>query len=191
MENIHLLNLDISKLSLREKLIAAGTAAFLIYFVFYQMLYLPKAAEYSRLRNEIITINNENKAVSTQLSEAAAKVNELKKKTSDPAISEKKEFRGDASKLSSLLEEFTRMARISKVDFVAIKPVLVEDKGGYLELRLSIDLKARFQQLGEYIKTLEELPRGVVINDIKIESNPSMSPQAAARVEAVTYIVKE
>lgn len=191
MENIHLLNLDISKLSLREKLIAAGTAAFLIYFVFYQMLYLPKAAEYSRLRNEIITINNENKAVSTQLSEAAAKVNELKKKTSDPAISEKKEFRGDASKLSSLLEEFTRMARISKVDFVAIKPVLVEDKGRYLELRLSIDLKARFQQLGEYIKTLEELPRGVVINDIKIESNPSMSPQAAARVEAVTYIVKE
>ncbi len=191
MENVYLLKLDISKLNLREKLIAAGTLAFLLYFVFYQMLYLSKSAEYSRLREEITTINNEIKAFSAQLSEAAAKINELKKRGTESAVSDKREYRGDASKLSSLLEEFTRLARVAKVDFIAIKPVLVEDKGRYFELKLSMDLKARYQQLGEYIKTLEELPRGVVINDIKIESNPSMSPQAAARVEAVTYIVKE
>ncbi|MEK6678575.1 MAG: type 4a pilus biogenesis protein PilO [Nitrospirota bacterium] len=191
MENINLLKLDISKLNLREKLIIAGTLAFLFYFVFYQMLYLSKAKEYSMLRNEITTIDNEIKAFSTQLSEAASRTNELKKTVSEPAVSEKREFRGDASKLSSLLEEFTRLARVAKVDFIAIKPVLVEDKGRYFELKLSIDLKARYQQLGEYIKTLEELPRGVIINDIKIESNPSMSPQAASRVEAVTYIAKE
>ncbi|MBI5043502.1 MAG: type 4a pilus biogenesis protein PilO [Nitrospirae bacterium] len=191
MENVYMLKWDISKLSLREKLIIAGTAAFLFYFVFYQMMYLSKAKEYSILRDEIAATNNEIKAFSVQISEAAAKINELKKRATEPAVSGKREFRGDASKLSSLLEEFTRLARLSKVDFIAIKPVLVEDKGRYFELKLSIDLKARYQQLGEYIKTLEELPRGVVINDIKIESNPSISPQAAARIDAVTYIVKE
>jgi len=186
-----MLKWDISKLSLREKLIIAGTVAFLFYFVFYQMLYLSKAKDYSMLRDENTTINNEIKAFSAQLSEAAAKINELKKTATEPAVSGKREFRGDASKLSSLLEEFTRLARVAKVDFIAVKPVLVEDKGRYFELKLSIDLKARYQQLGEYIKTLEELSRGVIINDIKIESNPFMGPQASARVEAVTYIAKE
>lgn len=194
MDNIlthQLLRLDLSRLSLREKIIIAITIAAAFYFLFYQFLYLSKAREIDALKNDISTINKEIIAFDAQLKEAAKRVDDLKAESSEFAGRGERKIKGDASKLSSLLEEFTRLARAEKVDFIAIKPSFVEDKGRYLRLELNIDLRSRYQQLGEYIKTLEEMPRGMIINDIRIESNPSISPSVTARVNAVTYIIKE
>lgn len=194
MDNIlthQLLRLDLSRLSLREKIIIAITIAATFYFLFYQFLYLSKAREIDALKNDISTINKEIIAFDAQLKEAAKRVDDLKAESSEFAGRGERKIKGDASKLSSLLEEFTRLARAEKVDFIAIKPSFVEDKGRYLRLELNIDLRSRYQQLGEYIKTLEEMPRGMIINDIRIESNPSISPSVTARVNAVTYIIKE
>lgn len=194
MEDIlpqQLLKLDISKLSLREKLIIVVSIIAAFYFLFYQALYLSKANEAKKLRNEIVTINNELTSLSAQITEMAKKIDELKKAVPANELTEIKRLTGDATKLSFLLEEFTRLARESKVEFIAIKPTMVEDKGKYLELKLSIDLRARYQQLGEYVKALENLPRGMIINDIKIESNPASHPLSSARIDAITFIPKE
>ncbi|MBI5182557.1 MAG: type 4a pilus biogenesis protein PilO [Nitrospirae bacterium] len=194
MDNIlthQLLRLDLSRLSLREKIVIAITLAVAFYFFFYQFLYLSKVKEIGGLKNDILTINKEIAAFDAHLKEAAKRIDDLKMESPEFAAREERKIKGDASKLSSLLEEFTRLARVEKVDFIAIKPSFVEDKGRYLRLELNIDLRSRYQQLGEYIKTLEDLPRGMIINDIRIESNPSISPSVTARVNSVTYIIKE
>ncbi len=194
MENIlpqQLLNLDLSKLSWREKIIIIVTIIAAFYFFFYQTLYLSKAKEANSLRSEIVTINNEITSFTAQITEMAKRIDELKKAAPATELTEIKRLTGDATKLSFLLEEFTRLARGTKVDFIAIKPTMVEDKGRYMELKLSIDLRARYQQLGEYVKALEDLPRGMVINDLRIESNLASHPLSTARIDAITFIPKE
>ncbi len=194
MENIlpkQLLKLDLSKLSWREKTIIIVTMLAAFYFLFYQTLYLSKAKEVNSLRSEIITINNELASFTAQITEMAKRIDELKKAAPANELTEIKRLTGDATKLSFLLEEFTRLARGTKVDFIAIKPTMVEDKGRYMELKLSIDLRARYQQLGEYVKALEDLPRGMVINDLRIESNLASHPLSTARIDAITFIPKE
>ncbi len=194
MENIlpqQLLNLDLSKLSWREKIIIIVTIIAAFYFFFYQALYLSKAKEANSLRSEIITINNELTSFTAQITEMAKRIDELKKAAPANELTEIRRLTGDATKLSFLLEEFTRLARGTKVDFIAIKPTMVEDKGRYMELKLSIDLRARYQQLGEYVKALEDMPRGMVINDIRIELNLASHPLSMARIDAVTFIPKE
>lgn len=194
MENIlpkQLLKLDLSKLSWREKTIIIVTMIAAFYFLFYQTLYLSKAKEVNSLRSEIITINNEITSFTAQITEMAKRIDELKKAAPANELTEIKRLTGDATKLSFLLEEFTRLARGTKVDFIAIKPTMVEDKGRYMELKLSIDLRARYQQLGEYVKALENLPRGMVINDIRIELNLASHPLSTARIDAITFIPKE
>ncbi|MEK6682110.1 MAG: type 4a pilus biogenesis protein PilO [Nitrospirota bacterium] len=194
MENIlpqQLLNLDLSKLSWREKIIIIVTIIAAFYFFFYQALYLSKAKEANSLRSEIITINNELTSFTAQITEMAKRIDELKKAAPANELTEIRRLTGDATKLSFLLEEFTRLARGTKVDFIAIKPTMVEDKGRYMELKLSIDLRAKYQQLGEYVKALEDLPRGMVINDIRIELNLASHPLSMARIDAVTFIPKE
>lgn len=160
-------------------------------FFFYQALYLSKAKEANSLRSEIITINNELTSFTAQITEMAKRIDELKKAAPANELTEIRRLTGDATKLSFLLEEFTRLARGTKVDFIAIKPTMVEDKGRYMELKLSIDLRAKYQQLGEYVKALEDLPRGMVINDIRIELNLASHPLSMARIDAVTFIPKE
>ena len=121
------------------------------------------------LRNEITTIIMRLRPLASAF-RGSIRTNELKRRFQSLQCL-KKGVQWRCQQALIFIGRVHRLARVAKVDFIAIKPVLVEDKGRYFELKLSIDLKARYQQLGEYIKTLEELPRGVIINDIKIESN--------------------
>ncbi|MBI3354908.1 MAG: hypothetical protein HY034_08495, partial [Nitrospirae bacterium] len=112
MENIlpqQLLNLDLSKLSWREKTIIIVTMIAAFYFFFYQTLYLSKAKEVNSLRSEIITINNEITSFTAQITEMAKRIDELKKAAPANELTEIKRLTGDATKLSFLLEEFTRL----------------------------------------------------------------------------------
>ena len=95
------------------------------------------------------------------------------------------------TRLSSFLEELNRLARLRQVEIISIRPEGFEDKGTYLKMVLRIDLKSRFRHLGEYLMMLENLPRAIIVNDIKIESSPENNPYIIAQLKAATFMAKE
>lgn len=95
------------------------------------------------------------------------------------------------SRLSSLLEEMTRLARLRQIEFVSVRPDAIEDKGTYLQLTLQIDVQSRFRELGDYLLMLENLPRAVVVKDLKVESRADLNPSVLAHLKTVTYLGKE
>jgi Tfp pilus assembly protein PilO len=64
------------------------------------------------------------------------------------------------------------------------------DKEKYKEVSVSLDLKGRYRELGEYFKSLEKLSKLVSVRRIRMESCPDSSSVCAAQVEAVTYMTK-
>jgi Tfp pilus assembly protein PilO len=95
------------------------------------------------------------------------------------------------NELSSLIEELTRLARLRQVDFVSIRPLNIEEKGAYMQLTLKIDVKARFRQFGEYLLMLEDLPRAIIVEEVRIETTPETSPFVIGHLSALTFMAKD
>ena len=187
--------LDLKKLSLRERVLAVITAAavllaFMVYFL------LPARQEVLGLRAQKTSlqaqIDQGNAAIpllQTRLEEEAREAQA--REISDQLSGKVGDLLPGGQRLSAVLEELTRLARFRKIDFVAIRPDSILDKGSYLELTLQIDVKSRFQQLGDYLRMLENLPRAIVVKDLKIETRADISPFVQTRLETVTFLGKE
>lgn len=95
------------------------------------------------------------------------------------------------SRLSVLLEEMTRLARLRQIEFVSVRPDAIEDKGTFFQLTLQIDVQSRFRELGDYLLMLENLPRAVVVKELRVETRADLNPSVLAHLKTVTYLGKE
>ena len=187
--------LDISKLSMRERslvLLTAGAALFL--FLGYFLIPLVRSSKDLAVQKV---------AIKAEIDQGTTQIPLLRKRAEDlNNLSQGKEasaeFAGKAgdlfpggSRLSSLLEEMTRLARLRQIEFVSIRPESIEDKGAYLQLTLQIDVQSRFRELGDYLRMLENLPRAVVVKEVKIETRSDINPAVLAHLKTITYVGKE
>jgi Tfp pilus assembly protein PilO len=186
--------LDISRLAYRERVLLIATVV-VILFAVWSYLYLPKYRQAREARTQINLAQGEIAKLSTQLPEMQKKAEELRlvrqKSRAGGSSSKIGDLMPGGSRLSSLLEEMTRLARLRRVEVISIRPEAIEDRGNYLELSLRIDVKSRFRELGDYLLMLENLPRAIRIKEVKMETNASIGPDILAHLQALTYIGKE
>jgi Tfp pilus assembly protein PilO len=170
-----------SKLSKRERILFVSTLIALLYsFIFFFLQ--PRMAERRRLDEQKRTLQQEISALSSTLPvlmrQAEAAVN-----PSEPAPAL---VLSDTS-LSAILEELSRQARIKEVQLVELKPSPAEKKEGYEILPIQIKSRSRFFNLGDYIFSLERLPRPIIIEHLKIESTTETSPDVNAEMLLQVY----
>jgi len=187
--------MDLSRLTLRERVILSITVV-VAFVVVTSYLFLPKWKQSQEAGTQIQLAQAEIARLSAQLPELKKKSEELRavgpKAQATSAISSRiGDLMTGGSRLSSLLEEMTSLARMRHVEFVSIRPEAVEDKGNYLELSLRLDLKSRFREMGDYLLMLENLPRALRIKDVKVETNPSISPDVLTHLQVLTYVGKD
>lgn len=187
--------LDFSKLSTRERVLFILTASAVLfgYLTYFMMPMIRNARDLTvqkvSLKAEIdqgmaqIPLLRKRAEELHQASEAKGVSAEISGKVGDL-------FPG-GSRLSALLEEMTRLARLRQIEFVSIHPDAIEDKGTYFQLTLQIDVQSRFRELGDYLLMLENLPRAVIVKELKVETRADLNPSILAHLKTVTYLGKE
>lgn len=175
-----------SKLSIREKALSGLTAGVLLYgaMMFY---YQPRVIELKKLSTQKATLQQEVSALSSTLPVLIQKADQAKAGTSaTPAAIPW--IDSDAS-LSMILEEISRQARLQEVQLMELKPSVVEKKTGYEVLPVQVKTRSRFRNLGDYLSSLERLPRPVTVHHLKIESTTDTTPYVM--VEMTLHIYKK
>lgn len=187
--------LDFSRLSFRERALALVTLLAVLgaYFGFFLGPELKKVA---LLKTERESLRTELRSAREQLPLLSRQYESLKAlqppgETGGGFSGQLNEVLPGGSRLSAVLEEVTRLARLRQVEFVSIRPNAVADKGDYLQLNLQIDLQSRFRELGDYLLMLENLPRPLVVENLKVESRGEISPMIQAHLTTVTLLGKD
>ncbi len=181
-----------ARLNPRERVIFAITVVLLLVCAL-KYLYYPKQAERLQLAAQITDATAAFGRLQAQLAEAREQATRLDSKAGTGAEMETKMegIMAGGSRLSGVLDEVTRLARLKRVEFVSIRPEAINDQGAYLEMALRVDVKARFRELGAYLLALENLPRAVKVKEMRLESNQGLAPFVMAHLDIVTVMSKE
>jgi Tfp pilus assembly protein PilO len=186
---------DFSKLSTRERVLFVLTAsAVLLAYLSYFMMPMIRSAR--SLAVQKVSLKAEIDQGMAQLPLLQKRAEDLHRASEASVVSA--EISGKAgdlfpggSRLSSLLEEMTRLARLRQIEFISIRPDAIEDKGSYFQLTFQMDVQSRFRELGNYLLMLENLPRAVVVKELKVETRADLNPSILAHLKTVTYLGKE
>lgn len=187
--------LDWKKLKLRERALFIVTGI-VVLWVLVSMMLMPKVKQVKQYRTEIATLRANISRQSGLLPSLRTSLKRLRSQESTRDVSKGglmkiSDVLQGGTQLSSFLEELNRLARLRQVEIVSIRPEGFEDKEAYLEMNFRMDLKSRFRHLGEYLMMLENLPRAIIVNDIKIESSVENNPYIIAQLKAATFMAKE
>ena len=187
--------LDWTKLNLRERALLIITGVVVLWGGV-SMFLMPKVKQVEQYRAEIANLTANISRDSGLLPSLRTRVERLQSQKSTRGVVRGVSLKASdvlpgGTQLSSFLEELNRLARHHQVEFVSIRPEGIEDKEAYLEMILRINLKSRFRQLGEYLMMLENLPRAIIVKDIKIESSAENDPYIMTQLKAVTFLAKE
>jgi Tfp pilus assembly protein PilO len=187
--------LDFGKLTMRERGLAVLTVGAVL-FIFLSYFLIPTVRSAKELAAQKISLKAEIDRGMTQIPLLRERAEKLRQSAQGQETHP--ELAGNAgdlfpkgSRLSALLEEITRLAHLRQIEFVSIRPDSVEDKGAYLQMTLQIDVQSRFRELGDYLLMLEDLPRAVVVKEIKIEAQADSTPSVLAHLKTITYLGKE
>ncbi len=187
--------LDFSKLSTRERVLFILTASAVLfgYLTYFMMPMIRNARD---LTVQKVSLKAEIDQEMAQIPLLRKRAEELHQASEAKGVSAEISGKvGDlfpgGSRLSALLEEMTRLARLRQIEFVSIHPDAIEDKGTYFQLTLQIDVQSRFRELGDYLLMLENLPRAVIVKELKVETRADLNPSVLAHLKTVTYLGKE
>jgi type IV pilus assembly protein PilO len=171
------------KITKRERIIVAITLLCVLSGFLYQFPYsmLVRSLNSTRVR-----ISNMEKDILDE----TAQIIELKRRASIDMSASAGWDLADQKSAVLFLEDVTGTARRMGVSLVSVHPAQEINKEKYKEISMSLDLKGRYRELGEYFKRLEQLSKVVNIRKIRIESCPDSSSVCAAQIEAVTYMAK-
>lgn len=171
------------KFSKRERIVVAVTLLCALSWFMYQFPY--SLVDRSLHSIQMNIHNNEQ-----DLIDQTAQIVELKRRASIDMSASAGWDLADQKSAILFLEDVSGAARRLGVGLVEVHPSREITKEKYKEISMSLDLKGRYRELGEYFKRLESLPRVVNIRKIRIESCPDASSVCAAQIEAVTYMAK-
>jgi Tfp pilus assembly protein PilO len=190
--------IDLARFSPRERMMmliaAAAVAVFLLVYI-----YLPAHRQALAFVQEREQLNREVMGLEQQLDEVRKTSERLKalKHTESGSVSG-----GSAAllmpyrqSLSLILEELSRLAKATGVDFLSVKPDDLEKKGdlsvrqaGLQAQSVLIDLRSTFKGMGRYLQMLENWPRLVKIQNLKMEADPDDVASVLVRLSLTVYL---
>jgi type IV pilus assembly protein PilO len=171
------------KLTKRERIIMAVTMLCVLSAFLYQI-------PYSMLERSLTSIQTDISAMEKDILDQTVQLVELKRRASIDMSASAGWDLADQKSAVLFLEDVSGTARRMGVSLVAVHPTQEITKEKYKEISMSLDLKGRYRELGEYFKRLERLSKVVNVRKIRIESCPDSSSVCAAQIEAVTYMAK-
>jgi len=93
-------------------------------------------------------------------------------------------------RLSSLIDELMRLAKEDDIQVISIKPGQPQDQGGYMELSITMDVQARFRNLGEYLHQMQHLQQVVLVGHVRAELLTVEQATLRVQVETVSFMGK-
>lgn len=205
---------DLSRFSPRERwliLLTAITLAILLLLY----VYLPLHRQVSSLFEEHEKLKREVIGLEKQVDEArktTERIKASKPPVTGPALGEsdgspqaernllgspasgEKEHTPQPQKLSLILDELDRLAKATAVDLLSVRPQDIpentQDNGVIKAQSVLIDVKSTFQGLGRFLKMLENLPRLVNVQNIKIEADPAQATTVIVHLFLTVYVEK-
>ncbi len=100
----------------------------------------------------------------------------------------------DSKQIPVLLNALANVANKAKINYVSIntKPLEAGAQQGsllYNRLPIEITLRCRYQNLGEYMANLRDMPRLVKVESLKILRNKDILPNLDVTINVYTYIL--
>lgn len=171
-----------SALSGREKSFTVMTVTFAVILIPYLMLYSPAS---TKVKNKQLELQNIKKDIdSFNLVIASQSAQQTETATEKIVLPE-------AENLSGMLAAISREANIARVDFISISPEGFTHKDQFIELRVKLELRVRFRELHDFLRSLEAKHRLFLVQDLKFETNNTVYPSGIALLKAVTYLRKK
>lgn len=162
---------QISRLSLREKILLGITLMSIVVF-FFSAVYIPMSREVDDARRKLDLLSDE-------IGNVGLQIGMIKEELLDADSTEQEDLDGileyvlDRGKLSNLLEELGRVSKESNVEFLAMVPKNAARKDGYIELIIQLNLNSSFKNLIRFMESLEKKRLPVNIIDINIGTGVS------------------
>lgn len=94
------------------------------------------------------------------------------------------------ARLSSLVDELMRVAKEDDIEILSIKPGEPRDHDGYMELPITMDVRARFRSLGEYLQQVQHLQQVVLVGRICVERSVVDQAGLTVQMETVSFMGK-
>jgi Tfp pilus assembly protein PilO len=184
----------VQKLAPREQIILWMTVAVLIGiggFLLHdwqQKKLLALNSQLNGVKTEIRTLMSDVQVRQKEVDQAAAQQVAAKTRASEAAHTQEQLSQG--GRVSELVTELMRVAKEEGVDIVSIKPGEPRDQGGYIELPMTIDLRARFRGLGEYLHQMQHLQQVVLVGRVRVGPAAVEGSALAVEVETVSFLGK-
>ena len=169
----------INKLSPREKTISAFTVIVLLALLPYMFIYSPPQEQIKVKRHELNTLNNEITALSSAL---RLKVGQ-EQAVDMPVIT-----LPEANDLAGMIEAISREANRAGVEFISISQEGLSDRGQYVEMRLKLELRARYKPFYKFIRQLGDRHRLFIIQSLRYETNAALYPSGVGIMRAKAYL---
>jgi len=187
MADLAFLKKQWERMSKREQVLTGITIAVVLSALLYQFPYSMRERSNSALVKTIAATDEEILDLTTRLTDLRVRAAEIKAgaKAGIPG----KELISEQG-VVLLLEDVAIEARRLGVSLVSVHPTQALDRDRYKEVAVNLDLKARYREVGEYFKRLENLARVVNIRKLRMEACPDASSVCAVQIEAVGYMSK-
>lgn len=159
---------------------------------FYLLSYAPAMREITVLKGEIERFSRE---IANHQASVAASENEAKKtleviKTYDE-IKDKGIFLSEqippAKEVSNIIREISSLR--AGITLLSLHASHLEDKGNYLRLPLSVQIRSDFPSLGAYLEKIENSGRLISVENLSIAKNGQEKP--LVKMELAAYLMKE
>ncbi|MGH7274587.1 MAG: type 4a pilus biogenesis protein PilO [Nitrospiria bacterium] len=206
--------LDLSRFTPRERwliILTAITLAVLLLLYIYLPLHRQASSlfeEHEKLKREVIGLEE-------QVDEGRKTTELLKMSTPPPAVpalggsdsppqAERDLLGSPASggdeqgprpqKIPLILDELNRLAKAAAVDLLSVRPQAIpessQDSGAFKAQSILIDVRSTFQGVGRFLKMLENLPRLMNLQNIKIEADPAEATKVFVHLYLTVYLEK-
>lgn len=105
---------------------------------------------------------------------------------------------GDGQSVARILEELSEEAKGQRLELVAVQPRSSEEEQGVLvvgpdlalrEVALTLQLKGRYQQMGEFLSRFPEAPFLASVRTLRMRKPQADSAQLEAELDLVVYLV--
>jgi Tfp pilus assembly protein PilO len=176
----------------REQIIAALAAAVVIGAVGFYLHHMQLAtlrnlsSRVTEMEHEIRGLHAELSLRQNEITQAGVRQGAAEAHASPTA--QTREFLSQRGRFSSLIDELIRLANEDDIQIISIKPGVPQEYDGYVELPMTIEVRARFRRLGEYLHQVQHLQQVVLVGRIHAQLLAVEQAALTVQMETVSFM---
>ncbi len=186
--------INLSKIPKQQRIILAVVVGIILIVVINNLFFRPITSKRKGLSIKYQSLETELKRKEFELKEARAKTEtERIAKLEEKYRHTQKRLeylKGRLPKERQIPALLSQIASQTGLEYNLIKMLPEESRLVYKEIPIQVQIKGRYQDLGKYLKGLEESTRLIKIKSLSIKTDPKAPLKLDVVLEIATYIVK-